>query len=841
MNFIIKKTSWLALPFLILLTLASTNSQAQFIDTQDQGTERPAFRITNPMDVVPRQFVIRSLTIIGAEARTENFISTSSGLEEGESITIPGEEIPRAIKSLYQTGLFSDVKISRTRTDGSQVDLLIEVIEQPRLESFTISGIKRSQRNDLKEIINLATGFAVTESSKAQAIHTINRFYEDLGYRNTTVDVHVTNTDTLRNRITLDFEVDRGDRLQIGEISFEGNDSFSNKELRGSLDEIKKNTWWRFLTRQLYNDEDYETAKTNLLNFYRNHGFRDIRIIEDSVYVRDDKKSLGVFIKVNEGPQYHIRNLTWEGNSVYSDDQLSQALGFEKGDVFNEELYNQNLYNNKDENDVFSLYHNIGHLFLDIQPEIKIVGADSLDLIFNIAEDEVAKINEVTFSGNTKTHDDVVRRTLRNIPGATYSRSNIMRTIRELSTLGYFNPEGIQPDLVPDYENKIVDISYTLDESQSTDNFEFSGGFGGRQFGLILSARVNFNNFSAQNMFKGESWSPLPSGDGQKLSLGVQVTGRGYQNYNFSFQEPWFLGRPNSMGVNLSYSIYKGGQMQQFGGASSSASQEMFAAGISYGRRLSWPDDYFQQSTRLQYQYFDVQGYTGFMGGQANILSVTETLERNSLDNPISPNVGSRMTLSAEIAPPMPGFDQFYKTEFKFQQHNPLFGKLVTSYGLEHGYMGFFGSKSRSQFERYYLGGTQLQQRQTFTRDNIDMRGYPGGQQGSISPIRNNQEIGGTVYSKYFTEIRYPVISSDQVQLIPYLFAEAGNAYEGFGRFDPFDVKRSAGIGTRIFMPILGLIDLSYGYRFDGLPPLQNRDAVEAGEWQFLFNIGAPF
>ena len=279
-------------------------------------------------------------------------------------------------------------------------------------------------------------------------------------------------------------------------------------------------------------------------------------------------------------------------------------------------------------------------------------------------------------------------------------------------------------------------------------------------------------------------------------------------------------------------------QQAQFGGASSSASQEMFAAGVSYGRRLSWPDDYFQQITRLQYQFYDVQGYTQIQGGQSNILSIRETIERNSLDNPISPNTGSRFTLSAEVAPPIPGFDQFYKTEFRFQQHNPVFGKLISSFGMEHGYMGFFGTDRRSQFERYYLGGTQMQQRETFTRDNIDMRGYPGGFQGSISPIVDGEEVGGTVYGKYFAELRYPLISSDQVQLIPYVFAEAGNAYEGFRRFDPFDVKRTAGIGTRIFMPILGLIDLSYGYRFDGLEGNPN---VNSGEWQFLFNIGAPF
>ncbi|MEX2398111.1 MAG: POTRA domain-containing protein, partial [Balneolales bacterium] len=451
---IFNKTSLLAFPFLILLTLICSPSQAQFKDTL--STDDPTFRINNPLDVVPGQFVIRSLTIKGSEDRTENFIATTSGLEEGNSVTIPGEEIPRAIKALHQTGLFSDIKVIRTETAGSQIDLTIQVTEQPRLERFEITGVKRSHRRDIEENIRLATGFAVTESSKAQAVSTIKRYYEENGYRNTEVDVQTSATDTVRNRVSLEFAVNRGDRLQISEIRFEGNEHFSDRDLRKSLKEIKRNTFLRFLTRQTYNDEDYEEAQNNLLSLYQNNGFRDIRIVEDSVYVTDDGDALGVFMKVNEGPQYHIRDVNWDGNTVYTNERLTQALGLGKGDVFNEELFEANLFSNQDETDVFSLYHNVGYLFLDLRPEVNIVEGDSIDLNFNIVEDEIAKIEEVSFSGNTKTHDDVVRRTLRNTPGATYSRSAIMRTIRELSQLGYFNPEGIVPDLDADPEDKTV-------------------------------------------------------------------------------------------------------------------------------------------------------------------------------------------------------------------------------------------------------------------------------------------------------------------------------------------------------------------------------------------------
>lgn len=803
--------------------------------------DRQSFRITNPLENQPREYTILGVEVSGVDERTKSFVAATSGLDEGNTIVLPGgEEVPAAIKRLYRTGLFSDVKISQTETVGSGIYLHIQVQEQPRLEEFTLSGIRRSHRRELQDKINLRTGFAVTDAGKAQAIQTITRYYEDKGYRFTEVEITSELTDSVRNRVTLNFDIDRGERLQVQEIVFEGNESFSDRRLRRQLDDTKQNSWWR-LTRQTYNRDEYRDDKNVLMAFYRKNGYRDARIIEDSVYVstfRRDKKGLGIFIKIEEGPQYHVRNINWEGNTVYSESQLSLSLGFEKGDVFNEERYQQNLYNNRDESDVFSLYHNIGYLFLQIEEDIQIVDGDSLDLNFYVVEDEVAKVMSVDFIGNTKTHDDVVRRAIRTLPGNNYSRSNIMRSIRELASLGYFVPENITPDLDYDYENKTVDLTYFLDESQSTDNFEFSGGYGGRQLGLILAARVNFNNFSVQNMFDRSTWSPLPSGDGQRLSLGIQITGTGYQTYSFNFVEPWFMGRPNSFGVGVSYNYFGGQQQRGFMQTSNLGRQELFSANVSYGRRLTWPDDYFTSTSRLQYQYFNVRQFNDFISGESNLISFKETLERNSLDNPISPNTGSRFTISGEFAPPMFDFDQFYKIQTKYQHHLPVIGKLVGSFGMEHGYMGWFSDTNQNQYQRFVLGGTAMQQRQNFIWDNVDMRGFPGGFGGSITPLREGQEIGGSIYSKYFVELRYPAVSSDQIQIIPYLFAEGGNSFDGFDRYDPFSIKRAMGVGGRIFMPILGLIDLSYGYRFDGLP---NNNQVNPGEWQFLINFGAPF
>jgi len=798
---------------------------------QDTRPALPRIEIQDPTQNRPRTFQIAEVVVTGAEPQNESFIRASANLNPGEEITIPGDQIPAALRRLYRTGLFSDVQIFHRFVTVATVQIEIQVREQARLQEFRIEGVRRSQRNDLRDEINLIPGFAITESAKAQAVNTIHRFYRDKGFRNTSVEIETLPTDTLRNRVTLVFNIDAGDRIQVRDISFEGNETYSDRRLRRAMKETKMNTWWR-LGRQLFKRDEYQESLDNLHAFYRKNGFRDFRVVSDSVFVYDHnrrRQGIAIHLTLHEGPQYFVRNVTWEGNTVFEEEQLLTALDMRSGDIFDEEKFEQNLYGNQENSDVFSMYHDAGYLFLNIQPETRPVPGDSLDLHFYVIEDEIAKVRRVTFSGNVKTHDDVVRRNLRNIPGQNYNRSAIMRSIRELSTLGYFVPENIRPDLDADPENKTVDIIYSLDESASTDNFEFSGGFGGRQFGVILSARVNFNNFSAQNMFNREAWQPLPGGDGQQLSLGVQVTGRGYRNFNFQFTEPWFRGRPNSLSFGSSYSLYRFSSDRQF---------EQFSANVAYGRRLTWPDDFFQQTTILQYQMFDVFGREGFIEpGRAGIISLRQVLERNSLDNFISPRIGSKFSVSAEVAPPIGQLQEFYKILSSFQHHIPLIEKLTFTNGIEFGYIGWFGDSQRSQFNRFYLGGTPLQQQQTFYRDNIDLKGFPGGFGGSISPYVDNEAVGGQMYTKYFSEMRYPLVANEQIQLIPYTFAEAGNAYLKPSQFDPFNVKRSAGFGMRVFLPILGLVDLSYGYRFDGIP----NTAVEPGRWEFLFNIGAPF
>ncbi|MEX2363936.1 MAG: BamA/TamA family outer membrane protein, partial [Balneolaceae bacterium] len=474
------------------------------------------------------------------------------------------------------------------------------------------------------------------------------------------------------------------------------------------------------------------------------------------------------------------------------------------------------------------------YLFFQLDPSVKKVAEDSLDLHFDIYEDEIATIDQVDFTGNTRTHDDVVRRTLRTIPGSTYSRQAIIRTIRELGTLGFFDPASIDPQLAPNQSEKTVGITYNLDDTKSTSNFEFSGGYGGPTIGVILSARLNFNNFSIARAFEDGGWNPIPSGDGQEVSLGVQVTGQGYQSYSFGFREPWFRGRPTSVGFNVSYDFinYRG----------SNEKNELFSSSVSIGKMLRFPDDYFSQRTVVGYQLYDVVGNTSFLAeGTSSLFTIQQVLERNSLDNPISPNSGSKFSLSAEVAPPLPGFSEYYKFRTSYQYHVPIVDKLVMTSQVDYGYIGYFTQDKRSELKRFLVGGTQLQQRQSFLYDNIDLRGYPGGTQESIAPIVDGRKVGGRLFSKYSLELRYPAVANEQVQIIPYSFVDAGNSYEDFEHFDPFSVKRSAGFGVRLYLPILGLIDLSYGYRFDGVDVVGTGRDIQPGNWEFLFNIGAPF
>lgn len=818
---------------LFLATLFTFGCTSILLQAQD-------IELTDPTELVPAEYEIQAVSVEGNENTREQFIINASSLVVGSSIEYPGDQLNRAINRLYRSGLFSDIKIYVTERTSTGISFLIEVEEQPRIFEYRLKDIKRSERRDLEELLVLTPGTVITEAAIGQAKNTIKRFYADKGYWYTKVNTRTKEIEGVEDRVRLIFEIDPGQRLEIQDIEFIGNEAFSDRKLRRKIKPVKEDAWWKIFGKKVYKEDEFEEGKESVLNFYRENGYTDARILKDTIYtyVKDgllkDKKGLKVEITLEEGPKYKVRNITWEGNTVYTDERLSEALGFEKGDVFNQQKFEANVNINENNTDINSLYQNIGYLFFRAVPTIKKVADDSLDIHFDIYEDEIATIQNVTFTGNTRTHDDVVRRTLRTVPGSRYSREAIIRSIRELGQLGFFDPQNIEPEIQPNQQDKTVDIGYRLDDSQSTSNFEFSGGYGGPSIGVILSARVNFNNFSLKRAFEEGGWTPIPSGDGQTLSLGVQVTGTGYQSYSFGFQEPWFRGKPTSVGFNISYDFLNF--------RNSNEKNELFSSSVSMGKRLKWPDDYFSLRSVLGYQLYDVVGNESFFAeGTASLLTFEQILERNSLDNPISPNIGSKFTFSFEAAPPLPGFSEYFKFRSEYQNHVPVVDKLVLTSQVQYGYIGYFTTDKRSELKKFLVGGTQLQQRQSFLYDNIDLRGYPGGTRESIAPIVDGRKVGGSMFSKYSLELRYPAVNNDQVQIIPYTFADAGNSYIDFSDFDPFRVKRSVGLGVRLYLPVLGLVDLSYGYRLDGVDIPGTNNDVQPRQWEFLFNIGAPF
>lgn len=794
------------------------------------------FTLTDPTKQTPSEYIIEDVAVEGNVHTRTQFIINASSLVAGARIVYPGEDISNAVQRLYNSGLFSDVQLYVSRISGNQISFLIKVVEQPRIYEYRLENIKRSERRDLRDLITLIPGTAVTEANTAQAVNTIKRFYKQKGFWFTQVNIKTEPIEDADDRVILIFEINPGERPEVKDIEFIGNESYSDRRLHKQIKPLKQDAWWRIFGKKVFKEEDYREGLEGVLSFYRNNGYADVRILKDSVYTynyKGGKRGVKVEVTLEEGPQYKVREIMWEGNTVYTDEQLTEALGFEKGDIFNQSKYEQNISINKNETDIYSLHLNIGYLFFQAIPTLTKVGEDSLDIYFDIYEDEIATIKNVSFSGNTRTHDNVVRRTLRTIPGQTYSRQSIIRSIRELSQLGYFDPANIEPSQYPNVQDKTVDISFKLDDTKSTSTFEFSGGYGGPSIGVILSSRVNFNNFSVQRAFEKGGWEPIPTGDGQQVSLGVQVAGNGYQSYSFGFMEPWFRGKPTSVGFNVSYDFINIRNTNE--------KNELFSSTVSVGRRLKWPDDFFVQRTIIGYQLYDVVGNASFLAeGTSSLLTLQQVIERNTLNNPISPSNGSKFSISAEVAPPLPGFSEFYKLKTEYQYHVPLVDKLVLTSQIAYGYIGYFTEDKRSDLKRFLVGGTQLQQRHSFLYDNIDMRGYPGGFTQSIAPIVDGEKVGGRMYSKYSLELRYPAVASDQIQIIPYTFVDAGNSYRNFQYFDPFDVKRSAGFGVRLFLPILGLIDLSYGYRYDGVPVPGGRN-IMAGEWEFLFNIGAPF
>ena len=798
-----------------------------------------------PYDQVPQPYEILGISVEGVEnENTRSFVQQTSGLRVGQSVTLPGDQVfADAIRNVYRLGLFSNVRIVEERRAGTGVFLAIQVTEEPRLADYTFAGVKKGHRDDLQKSVPLIKGTPVRPAEIERSIQVVRDFYREKGFLLT--DVKVEREQTAENAVRLEFVVDRGQKVEVGEIGIEGNQEVSDRRLRRKMS-TKEDRWWRFWKSATFKQDKYQEDLHGLVDYYNQRGYFDARILDDTVFVRNEAGSepeVVIGITVEEGPRYHIRNIDWEGNTVYTDEFLTQSLGFEPGDAYNSQQLESNLYANRNSSDVSSLYLNRGYMRFNVQPTISVVEGDSLDLHFEVVEGDVYDFGDIKIAGNTKTKEHVIRRELYTIPGQTFSREYIQESIRRLSQLNYFTQESLQqpPGIQINEQAKTVDLTYTLEEA-SSDQLELSGTWG--SFGLVLMLRFNFNNFSAQNLFNGQAWRPLPSGDGQQLSVGIQTNGTYYQSYSLSFTEPWFRGKPTPVGFGLSYSRYgAGGYLSRYGGTDSLGNAlQTASARVFYDQRLKWPDDKFNSSTSLRYQFYENGGiFTTIPRGITQFLTLQQAFSRNSQDHPFFPQTGSMALLSVELAPPLPGFAQHHKWRLRTNWNAPLLPKLTLSVGTDYGFVGSLTGE-RVAFERFIVGGSPFDTQgayNQFGRDIIYMRGYPVN---AIGPRRNNEAVGGTILNKYTSELRWMAIQSQQLQAAPYLFADAANTWNSFGSYNPTQLYRSAGVGMRLFLPIIGMLELAYGYNFDTYVPLQ-RSSGGTGErgWSFQFSLGQGF
>jgi len=835
----------------------------------------------------PTEYVIGGVEVSGVEYLDKNVIIMLSELEIGKRVKVPGDEITGAIRKLWEQGLFDNVSITASSIKGTNIFLTIHLQERPRLSKFSFEGIRKSEADDIREKINLTRGDVVTDHLIVRTKSIIQGFYADKGFLNSEVEIEQEIDKKNKNFVDLKINIKKNKKVKIRVINIVGNTELNDDAVKSALKEtkargvfrpldslgplvlnvaesavtlkfsdiddefvkyVKENYRINLFKGSKYIESNYKEDLQNIIAKYNKKGYRDAHIVVDSVY-RLDGENLAIDITISEGNKYYFRNITWVGNTVYPSAFLSAILGIQYGDVYNKELLETNLQYNPSGFDVSSQYMDNGYLFFNATPVETYVDNDSIDLEIRIFEGKQARINNVTVKGNQKTNDHVIIRELRTRPGQLFSRSDIIRTTRELANLGYFNAESINPNINPNAADATVDIEYEVEET-SADQIELSGGWGyGRIIGTI---GLSFNNFSIKNFFRKDSWKPIPSGDGQKLSLRFQTYGADYLSWSVSFTEPWLGGRkPNALTVSYYHSIYSNGRPK-----SDTLRSAFVIDGVTVGigKRLEWPDDFFTLYQGVNMQLYRLTNYStifyvGDGNGDFNNLSYEIILGRNSIDQPIYPRRGSDLSLGLELTPPYSAFSdkdysqlddnerykwiEYHKWKFKAYWYFELMDKLVLASRFRFGYLGYYNSDlGVTPFERFYLGGDGLSGYNNFDgREIIGMRGYTNE---SITPFYyENKNIGGTVFTRYSLELRYPLSLAPTSTIYALTFVEAGNSWLGSQGFDPFDVKRSAGVGIRVFLPMFGMLGLDWAYGFD---PIMGLPTANGSHFHFSLN-----
>lgn len=795
-----------------------------------------------------KEYILGGITVTGLKKFSEETVKVFTGLRNGQVIKLPGDKLTSAIKKLYESKQFSNVDVYLAKLDGNSVYLQFDVQELPQLNEVNIVGIKKSKAKELKKEAELKTGAMVTDNLVVTTKNYFTKKYTDKGFLKTKVNLDIKNDTSDINTVNMNVFIDRGSKIKIKYIFFNGNTALSNKQLRKAMKNTKEKFIGRFWKGSKYIEEDYQVDLENILDKYSRIGYRDARILSEGITWNDDN-TININIDLEEGKQYRFADILFVGNKEYTDEQLSSILKIEKGNVYNGAVLKERVKGDGTPNseDLSTMYQDSGFLFSQVNAVETKVENDSITVEIRIREDEKARIRKVAVSGNDKTNDHVIFRELRVKPGDLFSRSNIIRSIREIGQLGFFD-QDVTPDVIPDYQNKTADIDFTVIEKGGS-QIELQGGYGGGSF--IGTLGLSFNNFSIKNIFNKEAYKPLPMGDGQALSLRLQ-TSRTFSTYSFSFTEPWLGGKkPQS----LSFSIYSSNQYQlnpQTFDVDRSRSLGIIGASLGLGKRLKWPDDFFQLSQSISYQSFKLNNYGFRVGvdvlnnGTLNNLSYSASLSRNSAGpSLIFPTYGSEFSLAVKATLPYSLFSdkdyenletqekykwlEYYKITAKGKWYTAFTDKLVLMSNAEMGYLGYYNSKlGQNPFERYFVGGDGIAQFQLDGRETVGLRGYENNQLSSID--------GGTIYNKFQLELRYSITNAPSASIYTLGFLEAGNSYDNFDTFNPFELKRSAGVGVRIFMPAFGLLGIDFAHGFDPLP-----GQIEKSGWQTHFIIGRQF
>jgi outer membrane protein insertion porin family len=821
-----KNTLWA-----LVLTLVSFTTTAQVVQNGDFG-------------LIPGiDYEVAGITVSGAQDLDPNVVIMLTNIRVGDNIQFPDPKISDAIKTLWRQQLFEDITFSVVNKSGKKVYLDIRLQELPKMSKYFITGVKKSWKDDIREELDLRAGKVVNENLVVMSRNKIQSYFREKGYLNATVDITQERDTTFNNAVILGFRVKPGERVKIGEIAFVGNEAVADKVLLKAMKNTKMKGKAIFKVSKLRKKEYREDMRA-LVAKYNSMGYRDARVIRDTNY-RVDDELINIEITVEEGRKYYFGDITFVGNTKYDTPLLRSILKINRGDIYDSQHLNERVSFDPNGNDVASIYLNNGYLFSQVVPIEKNVQNDTIDVEIRIQEGRQATIRKVSITGNERTNDHVIYREVRTRPGDLFSKAMIQRTIRELSQLGYFDQTQIGVNPVPDPQTGTVDLEYTVVE-KSTSQLELQGGWGANR--VVGTLGLNFNNFSAKNVGNKRAWQPLPTGDGQTINIRAQSNGLYFQSYNASFTEPWLGGKkPNSFTGTIYHNVQSNGVQ-----ASDPNRQSLLITGINFGlgQRLKWPDDYFTLYQGLEFRRFNLNNFpTGFLNynkGISNNVNYKFTLGRNNTDVPIFPTRGSQISFAAELTPPfsllrddidyksLSSEERFKLVEYhKWKLNADWFAPITSKFVIRtHGEFGYLGSYNKDlglpPFERFYVGGDGLANFVIDGREIIGLRGYTNN---SITPGG-----GGALYNKYVFEMRYIIANNPSAQVFPLIFMEAGNNYDNFWDYRAFNLKRSAGAGLRIYMPMFGLMGVDVAYGFDPEP-----NGATASGWQTHFIIGQQF